>query len=195
MLTKSDKTRQHIIEQSAVLFNIKGYAATSMADILEATRLAKGGVYGHFASKEEIAVAAFEYSYHLLMTAIKTKTAAATGARNKLFAILAFYRNYTIAPLVPGGCILLNTAVDADDNIPFLKEKAKQALCEMLGALQRIMQMGIDNKDFVQTLDAKKEAELFFALIEGGIMMAKLNDEPAMLNRMLDHLKHTIQHW
>ncbi len=195
MLTKSDRTRQHIIEQSATLFNTKGYAATSMADILEATQLAKGGVYGHFTSKEAIAIEAFEYSYNLLFTAIKSKTSAANGARNKLFAILSFYKNYTIAPLVPGGCILLNTAVDADDNIPFLKEKAKLALGEMLGALQRIIQMGIDNNEFDKMVSAKKEAELFFALIEGGIMMAKLNDEPAMLNRMLDHLKHNIQHW
>ena len=166
-----------------------------MSDILEATGLAKGGVYGHFAGKEDIAVAAFEYAYTMLIEAIRARTGAEPTARGKLLAILAFYRNYTINPLIAGGCILLNTAVDADDNIPFLKEKAKVALAEMLGALQRIIQMGIDNGEFSKTLKAKKEAELFFALIEGGIMMAKLNDEPALLNRMLDHLKQNITNW
>ena len=195
MLSKSDRTRQHIIEQAAVLFNTKGYAATSMSDILEATGLAKGGVYGHFASKDDIAIAAFGYAYDLLMTAIRSKTVIAAGAADKLFAILAFYKNYTINPVVPGGCILLNTAVDADDNIPFLKEKAKSALNEMLGALQRIIQIGIDNKEFSKILNAKREAELFFALIEGGIMMSKLKDEPAILNRILDHLKQNVENW
>ncbi len=195
MLTKADRTRQHIIEQSAAIFNTKGYAATSMSDILEATGLAKGGIYGHFGSKDDIAAAAFEYSYTILIDAIRAKTAAAAGARNKLYAILAFYKNYTVSPAVPGGCVLMNTAIDADDHIPFLKEKAKTALNEMLGALQRIIQMGIDDGEFGKGLKAKKEAELFFAIIEGGIMMGKLNDEPAILNRILDHLKHNIEHW
>ena len=195
MLSKADKTRQHIIEQSATLFNTKGYAATSMSDILEATGMAKGGIYGHFSSKDDIAVAAFAYGYEQLMIAIRAKTAVVATAREKLLAILAFYKNYSITPIIPGGCILLNTAIDADDNIPFLKEKAKTALNEMLGGLQRIIQMGIDNKEFNKTLNAKKEAELFFALIEGGIMMAKLKDEPSMLNRMLDHLKQNIHNW
>ena len=166
-----------------------------MADILEATGMAKGGVYGHFDSKDDIAIAAFEYGYNMLMMAIRARTAPATAAKEKLYAILAFYKNYSIDPVIPGGCILLNTAIDADDNIPFLKEKAKAALTEMLGALQRIIQSGIDNGEFKEGLKAKKEAELFFALIEGGIMMAKLKDEPAMLNRMLDHLKQNIAHW
>src|SRR5947208_3176859 len=62
MLTKSDRTRQFIIEKAAHLFNTKGYAATSMSDIIEATGLAKGGIYGNFKSKGEIAVEAFEYA-------------------------------------------------------------------------------------------------------------------------------------
>lgn len=195
MLTKSEKTRQHIVEEAATLFNTKGYAATSMTDILGATQLAKGCVYGHFSGKEDIALEAFEYAYHKLITAIREKTAAANGARNKLYAILSFYKNYTINPIIPGGCILLNTATDADDNIPFLKERARQALNDMLGSLQRTIQQGIDDEEFSGDINAKKEAELFFALIEGGIMMAKLNDEPVMLNRMLDHLKNKIAHW
>jgi len=62
MLTKSDRTRQLIVEKAAHLFNVKGYAATSMSDIIEATGLAKGGIYGHFKSKEAIASEAFDYA-------------------------------------------------------------------------------------------------------------------------------------
>ena len=166
-----------------------------MSDILEATGLAKGGVYGHFAGKDDIAIASFDYGYSLLITAIRARTAVADTARAKLFAILSFYKNYTVESLIPGGCILLNTATDADDNIPFLKEKAKAALAEMLASLHRIIQSGIDKGEFHKTLKAKKEAEVFFALIEGGIMMAKLKDEPALLNRMLEHLKLEITNW
>ena len=66
VLSKSAQTKQFIIEKAAPIFNKKGFAATSMNDILEATGLAKGGVYGNFTSKEEIALLAFEYANECL---------------------------------------------------------------------------------------------------------------------------------
>ncbi|MGB8191738.1 MAG: TetR/AcrR family transcriptional regulator, partial [Chitinophagaceae bacterium] len=169
MLSKSDKTKQFIIEKSAPIFNTKGYAATSMNDILKATGLAKGGVYGNFASKDEIAVAAFEYSYSQLKDALRFKVKQETTASGKLTAILKFYRNYTIAPHMEGGCPLMNTAVDADDHIPVLKEKAAAALKELLQSLEYIIQKGIDAGEFNSKLNVSREAILFYSIIEGGI--------------------------
>ncbi len=179
----------HIIEKAAPLFNTKGYAATSMNDILKATGLAKGGVYGNFSSKDEIAVEAFDYSYRKVMDAIRFKTAQETTSAGKLIAIYKFYRNYTTNPEIDGGCPVLNTAIDADDNLPFLKRKAAAALQETLAALESIVNIGIQSGEFDSGLDPKKEAAFIFGLIEGGIMMSKLADSPALLNQLLDTLK------
>jgi AcrR family transcriptional regulator len=51
MATKGTRTRRKIIEKSMQLFSVKGYYNTSIADILAAADLTKGGLYGHFASK------------------------------------------------------------------------------------------------------------------------------------------------
>jgi TetR/AcrR family transcriptional regulator, transcriptional repressor for nem operon len=195
MLSKGDRTRQFIIEKSAPIFNTKGYAATSMADILAATGLAKGGVYGNFKSKDEIAVEAFIYSYAKLKEELRFKIRQQITATGKLSAILDFYRNYSVKPHIEGGCPLLNTAIDADDHIPFLKQKAKEALEEMLDSLRYLIQNGIDKKEFRKDIDAVKEAELFFAKIEGAIMIAKLRDNPKTLNRILDEMKNEINSW
>jgi AcrR family transcriptional regulator len=52
--TKGLRTRQEIVEASLQIFSVKGYYNTSISDILQATGLTKRGLYGHFASKEEI---------------------------------------------------------------------------------------------------------------------------------------------
>ena len=192
MLSKADKTRIHIIEKAAPLFNAKGYAATSMSDILKATGLAKGGVYGNFSSKDEIAVEAFDYSYRKVMEAIRFKTRQESTASGKLNAIYKFYRNYTVNPEVDGGCPILNTAIDADDNLPFLKRKAAAALQETLSALEMIISNGVASGEFRATLDPKKEASFIFGLIEGGIMMSKLTDSPVLLNQLLETLKEQL---
>lgn len=54
MATKGFQTRRNIIENSLQLLSVKGYYNTSISDILDATDLTKGGLYGHFASKEDI---------------------------------------------------------------------------------------------------------------------------------------------
>ena len=192
MLSKSDKTKQLIIERSAPLFNQKGYAGTSMNDIMTATGLTKGGLYGNFENKDEIAALAFEYSYNKLKNELVFKIKQQNTSLGKLYAILNFYRNYTTHPPVEGGCPLLNTAVDSDDAYPFLKKRAREALTDMLNGLKHIIQSGIKHKEFKPIIDAGREAEIIFAQIEGGIMMAKVSDDVKILNRLLDNLRSYI---
>ena len=192
MLSKAEKTRQLIIEKSAPLFNTRGYAGTSMNDIMEATGLTKGGLYGNFQSKDEIAALAFEYSYNKVKTELVAVIRQQQTSLEKLYAILNFYRSYTIRPQVEGGCPIQNTAIDADDAYPFLKKKARQALNDMLDGLEHIIQNGIKYKEFKSAVEPRKEAEIIYAQIEGAIMMAKLSDDVNLLNRILDNLRSYI---
>ena len=60
MTPKGSQTRRRIVEQALQLFSVKGYYNTSISDIQEATGLTKGGLYGHFASKEDIWYAVYD---------------------------------------------------------------------------------------------------------------------------------------
>ena len=174
---------------AAPLFNKKGYAGTSMNEILAATGMAKGGVYGHFESKDQIAAAAFEYSLNKVRGELLKKINQHTLSLEKLYAILAFYRNYTIRPTIEGGCPILNTAIDADDAYPFLKKKAKTALNDMLRGLQQIIDTGVSRQEFKDGINSRRIAEMMFAQIEGGIMMSKVTDDVNLLNSVLDNLR------
>src|ERR1700759_3552404 len=62
-MSKGDRTRARIIEQSAPIFNKQGSAGTALSDLMDATGLRKGGLYRHFAGKEKLAAAAFDYAW------------------------------------------------------------------------------------------------------------------------------------
>ena len=62
-MTKGERTRLEIVRNAAPLFNTKGYEGTSLSDLMAATGLQKGGIYRHFASKEELAGEAFDYAW------------------------------------------------------------------------------------------------------------------------------------
>lgn len=61
-MSKGEKTRRYIIQRSAELFNVKGYAGASLSDITEQTGIKRGGIYRYFESKDEIAAEAFDYA-------------------------------------------------------------------------------------------------------------------------------------
>jgi TetR/AcrR family transcriptional regulator, transcriptional repressor for nem operon len=192
-MTKGERTRQLIVEKAAPLFNKKGYAGTSLADIMEATGLAKGGVYGNFKNKDEIAAQSFEYAYLKIKNAVLMKMSYCHSIPAKLISILNFYRNYITNPPIEGGCPLLNTSVEADDNFPFLKTRARAAQNEMLDSLTKLFQAGKKNGELKPGIQPQREAENMYAMIEGAIVMAKINDNPTILHRILDRIREHIE--
>ena len=62
-MKNSQDTKQNIINASLELFASKGYAGTSMNDIISKVGISKGSVYWHFKSKEEIFVQVVTESY------------------------------------------------------------------------------------------------------------------------------------
>jgi TetR/AcrR family transcriptional repressor of nem operon len=192
-MTKGEKTRQLIVEKAAPLFNKNGYAGTSLSDIMKATGLAKGGVYGNFKNKDEIAALTFEYAFNKIKTAILLKLSDCRTSTEKLFGILQFYRSYITNPPIEGGCPLLNTSVEADDSFPFLKTRARAAQNEMLNSLVQIFSSAKKYGELKPDVQPQREAEMMYALIEGGIMMAKINDNPAILHRILDRIREHIE--
>src|SRR4051812_41982321 len=114
-MSKGERTREHIVERAIPVFNCRGYAGTSMSDILSATGLNKGGIYHHFESKEALALASFERAVELIAERLSAAVDAESHAADKLQAVLrVFVRNVDDAPF-EGGCPLLNTAVESDD--------------------------------------------------------------------------------
>ena len=52
--TKSERTRERILDAAAVAFRERGFAATRLSDIAERAQLQTPSLYYHFASKEEL---------------------------------------------------------------------------------------------------------------------------------------------
>jgi TetR/AcrR family transcriptional regulator, transcriptional repressor for nem operon len=191
--SKAERTRQLIIERSAPLFNQKGYAGTSLQDIMAATGLTKGGIYGHFESKEEIALAAFEHAAGIITRQIADRVAQQESASDKLKAILAFYKNYLISPPVAGGCPVLNTAVEADDTNPLLRASVVKVLNRLHKAVANIVNQGIAAGEFRPKMDASHFSVLFVSMIEGGVMLSKAYGDTKHLNIVIGQLERMIK--
>ena len=184
-LSKAARTRQFIVEKTAGIFNKKGYAGTSLSDLTEATGLTKGSIYGNFKNKEEVAVAAFEYNTSKVRKQTKHLIDQATTYHDKLMVYAKVYHRFNAVDFPEGGCPILNTAVDADDTNPVLKEKAAQVVINWKKRIEDLIEGGISAGEFKTGIDTAQTALSIISLIEGGIMIAKVTNTPASLDKVL----------
>jgi AcrR family transcriptional regulator len=140
-MTKSERTRQFIIEQSASIINKKGVAGTAISDLMEATKLAKGGIYGNFETKDEICIEAFDYLTGIVARGLDSAIAAKRTAREKLFTLLDYY-NDNLASGEVGGCPLLNFGTEADDTNPELKQRVAKAIKRSQQRITKLIEEG-----------------------------------------------------
>jgi TetR/AcrR family transcriptional regulator, transcriptional repressor for nem operon len=192
-MTKSEQTRAFIIEKTAPIFNKKGYAGTSLSDITGATSLTKGSIYGNFANKDEVALAAFDYNLRRVNSIVNQEMAKYKSAKEKLLVYGKVYNGYTGYPFPVGGCPILNTATDSDDTHPELKKKVLAAISSWKSTLVTILETGIKAKEFRATINAEKTALTMIALIEGAIMISNVTGKPAFRTAIMESLAEFIE--
>ncbi len=191
-MTKAEKTREFIIEKTAPIFNMKGYAGTSLSDITDATGLTKGSIYGNFANKDEVALAAFDFNYKKVQGIIKSEMEKRTSIKDKLLVYIHVYENFLRFPFPEGGCPVLNTAIESDDTHPALKKKVGDAIVGWKNSIVNLLEKGIENKEFKHVEDAEQVALSIIALIEGGIMIAKATGKTNYRNSIMKSVEKMI---
>src|SRR5881398_1603950 len=158
-MRKGEQTRQEIIRKAAPIFNQRGYDGAALSDLMKATGLEKGGICRHFESKQQLAAEAFDYAWKLALDTRLEGTQSISNTVDRLQQIVRNFRDRR-AGLVPGGCPLLNTAIDSDDGNPQLRAKARQALSSLLDRLQSIAEEGRRRGEVRANVDSAKLATL-----------------------------------
>jgi len=190
-MSKGEATRERIIARAAELFNQHGLEGTSLADLMEATGLEKGGIYRHFPSKEAVAAEAFDYAWEAAFQERVSDLDSIPGSVDRLKHLIANFvgRRSTI----PGGCPLLNTAIEADDGNPVLRERARRALGKWQNLLVSIVNEGIHRQEIRPGVDPSILATLIISSLEGALMISRLERNRDALLAARSHLDHYIE--
>lgn len=194
---RSERTRQLIIETAAPIFNKKGYAGTSMADLTAATGLTKGSIYGNFKDKNDVAVQVFQHNINLIFDFFSKELKAAGSTLEKLLAYPRGFRKIYPMILSYGGCPILNTGVEADDTHAVLRKMAVDVLAKWKKSIVVLIERGIEEETIDPSTDAHSAAEILISLMEGGSVLAKVTGEMSYMRNAIDTVEkmiHEIHH-
>jgi TetR/AcrR family transcriptional repressor of nem operon len=187
-MSKAEKTKEFIIERSAPVFNRKGYAGTSLSDIMAITGLTKGSVYGNFANKNEVAIAVYQYNTKGLAKRFAEAMKDKRSAAGKLLAFTDYYRANWKSVFERGGCPIQNASVEADDNALFLKKHVQASIKSWVADIEKIIEEGRSTGEFKKSSDAKQSAYAIITILEGGIMLSKIMNNQDLLFAALDRI-------
>ncbi len=159
---------------------------------MRATGLEKGGIYRHFESKEELAADAFDHAWKVAMEARFEGSEEIPNTVDRLKQIVRNFRDRRKG-LVPGGCPLLNTAIDSDDGNPQLRARARQALSSLLDRMQSIAEEGRRRGEVRADVDSAKLATLIASTLEGSIMVSRLQKKAEPRDLAVRHLEEYLE--
>jgi AcrR family transcriptional regulator len=190
---RGSKRRLSILASAAPIFNRNGFAGTSIADILEATDLEKGGLYNHFSSKEELAVASFEYAFAQVDAYFTGALTGIPSGMARLEAFLRAFERYCERPVVDGGCPLANAALEADDALPFLQDTVQAAFKLLRATLARNLQRAAEKGEIDARTDIDVQADLFVAALEGALLLSRAMRSRVHVRRVVSALRQILQ--
>ena len=192
MLTKAERTKKFILETAAPIFNQKGISGANIDDVLDAAKLTKGCLYGHFEGKEDLALQVVDFMLDnngkkMMLTINKAKTAKA-----KVFAFLDFYKD-PLETHLKGGCPVFNIAVESDDNFPAIKEKIASVIHHGQEIFVSILNKGITDGEFSDKLDPAVYAFKAVAAVEGAVVMCRSMNTAKPMAGLLRSLKEELE--
>ena len=194
MATKGSRTRRKIIENSLQLFSVKGYYNTSVSDILDATGLTKGGLYGHFASKEDIWYAVYDEAVSIW------KGLVFRGIRNDsdpLERIEKFIENdlldYLGADVFEGGCFFLNMLVELSGQSASMSRQILRGFVRLSALLRTWLQEAAQEGLLKEALDLKETANFIIISLNGAAALYISSRDRSILEQTIRQLRFFIQ--
>jgi TetR/AcrR family transcriptional regulator, transcriptional repressor for nem operon len=167
---KGPATRQRLVESARYLFWERGFAGTSMADLLSHAKVNSGSFYHFFDSKEALLREVLEgYLVALGPMIVEPAYASTPKPIERIFAILAGYRERILMTDSQYGCPLGRLALEIDpENRPAHKLIAEN-FQGWIGAVRECL----DAATLPKNTDKEALATYVLAVMEGGVMLSR----------------------
>lgn len=192
---KGDLTRRNIIDCALQLFTVKGYFNTSISDILHATGLTKGGLYGHFASKEDIWLAVYDAAVITWRGIVLTGSREIADPLTRVdVTIEKNLRDYLGGDVFDGGCFFFNMLVELSGQ----SSRMSQHILNGFVRFSRLMRQWLEEAQamglIAPALDVKEVANFIVIALNGAAPLYAASRDPKIWEQTIHQLHHYTRH-
>ncbi len=185
MPSKSEKTRQRIVNAANQLFYRKGYNRTSFTDIVEGADVPRGNIYYYFKTKDEMLLAVVNQRLEVITGMLTKWESEIIQPIERLERFVQIMYDSTPA-LLRSGCPMGSLNIELAKDQPELHAESKKLFDLFLQWL---------TKQFVAIGYPTEARELALQLLsrgQGAIVVAQVYQDPGFLQRSTEDIKRWL---
>ena len=165
-------TRRRLVHTAMQLFHDKGYASTSVADLLQAARVNSGSLYHFFPGKQDLLLAVLD-AYHEGIAPMLLEPAwrDVEDPIERVFALLRRYRQALVDTDCLYGCPIGSLALELHEPDPPVRERLAANFTAWTDAIHRCLKEA--GARLPRELDRRELAAFVLTTMEGAVMQAR----------------------
>jgi TetR/AcrR family transcriptional repressor of nem operon len=198
MATRANSSRERILATAELIILQKGYVGTSLDDILDKAAITKGGFFYHFNGKGELARALvdryLEEDRKLFGSLQEQADSASEDPLQQLLVFLQLLADGVIGKTeVHPGCLAASFTYEIQQFDEGIRNSIAEGILEWRAMIARRLETIMQTRKPRIAVDLESLADMFTALLEGGIILARIfNSNDPLYKQVLlyrDHLQ------
>lgn len=181
-------TRERIVIEAMRLFWEKGYASTSIADILKAADANAGSLYHFFPGKQDLLCAVLDtYQAGIRPMLLEPAWVGVDDPIDRIFALLARYRQLLVDTGCTYGCPIGYLALEIHEPDPVVRELIAANFDGWVDAIEACIRQARDR--FPATTDPRRLAHFVLTTMEGAVMQARTYRNIESFDQSIEELR------
>lgn len=177
------KNRERIVDEAARQFRSHGFDGIGLADLMKNVGLTHGGFYGHFASKDDLMAEACTRAID--DTLVEWERRAASAPKDPLAAVIAPYLSTAHIDHPEQGCMMAALGPEVARQAPSVRQAVTARFNAMMEALTKLV------PGTAKAAKRKKALTTFSGMV-GAMVLARMVDDPALAEEILQTMSASI---
>ncbi len=159
-------TEEQVLARASDLFWRRGYRATSVQDLVDATGLSRASLYGAFGGKEQILERTLD-RYRRRFAVAGRALEEAGSAREGLCRFFDLWLSSACSPSGPQGCFLTQVATESDASTPAVGRMLRESMAQTEAAFRRALRRGKRSGELAADFDERGVARFLGVFLQG----------------------------
>ena len=187
-------TRLRLLEAARDAIRAKGYSATTVDDICAAAGLSKGSFFHHFASKEQLGIAAVR-QFGVMATEVfgSAPFSKYSDPRERIFGYIDFRAAMLQAEIAQFTCLLGTTVQEVHATHPELRDACEREMSSHVAVLARDLEAAKQMYAPDAPWSAQSVGYFMQSVLQGAFIFAKARQSREIADECLAHLRRYLE--
>jgi TetR/AcrR family transcriptional repressor of nem operon len=193
MADTPENSRTRLLSATIDLVRANGYAATRVDDVCTAAGVTKGSFFHHFASKEDLAIAAAgQWDDRAAQLFARAPFQSEADSLDRLLGYVSFRRELLAGDIWEWSCYAGTTIQETHETYPALRDACALSITHHVATLSWMIEQALLEHP-VADLQAESLAIHIQAVLQGAFIMAKAKQDVEAARDSVDHLHRYLE--